>query len=268
MPPALLTDSDALAWRWRQGRLQAIHSIQRERLDDLLGIDRQKTALRRNTEQFVRRLPANHALLTGARGTGKSSLVKALLTEFADQGLRLIEVPPHDLIDLPDIVAPLRGRDERYILYVDDFSVASSDPALIALKTALDGGVEEAPDNVLIYATSNRRYLMPSLKADNAEYQWIDDEVHPGESVEEKISLSERFGLWLSFLAFNQDDYERLVRHHLALLGCADWDDRVRGEALRWAQTRASRSGRVARQFARDWTGRQALARQSGDSGA
>lgn len=256
MSVATLLLPDAPAWRWRHGALQPIHDIQHVRLDDLLGIDRQKAELRRNTEQFVRGLPANHALLTGARGTGKSSLVKALLTEFSGQGLRLVEVPPHDLVDLPEIVAPLRGRAERFILYVDDFSVASSDPALVALKTALDGGVEEAPDNVLIYATSNRRFLMPSLKRDNAEYEWIDDEVHPGESVEEKISLSERFGLWLSFLAFDQEAYLALVRHHLTLLGCPDWDDTVRGECLRWAQTRASRSGRVARQFARDWAGR------------
>lgn len=248
-----------IAWRWRQGRLQPIETVQHAHLDDLLGIDRQKAAMRLNTEQFVRGLPANHALLTGARGTGKSTMVKALLTEFADQGLRLIEVAPHDLSDLPDIVAPLRGRAERFILYVDDFSVASQDPALIALKTALDGGIEEAPDNVIVYATSNRRYLMPTLQADNREYQWVEDEVHPGESTEEKISLSERFGLWLSFLAFNQEDYLNLVQHHLRQHGYTAWNDEVRGESLRWAQTRASRSGRVARQFARDWSGRQAL---------
>lgn len=257
---------DIIAWRWRQARLQPIEAVQHAQLDNLLGIERQKAAMRLNTEQFVRGLPANHALLTGARGTGKSTLVKALLTEFASQGLRLIEVAPHDLIDLPDIVAPLRNRAERFILYVDDFSVASQDPALIALKTALDGGIEEAPDNVIVYATSNRRYLMPTLQADNREYQWVEDEVHPGESTEEKISLSERFGLWLSFLAFNQDDYLSLVQHHLRQLGYHHWDDNVRGEALRWAQTRASRSGRVAQQFARDWSGRQALRSAAGQA--
>lgn len=262
---ATLTDAPSplvpgiLAYRWRQHALQAISLVQTTQLDGLLGIDRQKAAIRRNTEQFVRGLPANHALLTGARGTGKSSLVKALLTEFAPAGLRVIEVPPHDLIDLPDIVAPLRGRPEYFILYVDDFSVANADPALIALKTALDGGVEEPPNNVLIYATSNRRYLMPTLKSDNAEFQWIDDEIHSGESSEEKISLSERFGLWLSFLAFNQNDYLDIVQHHLRDLEWNEWNDTVRGEALRWAQTRASRSGRVAQQFARDWVGRQGL---------
>lgn len=248
-----------LAWRWRHHALQAIGRIDTIRLDDLLGIDRQKAALRENTAQFVAGLPANHALMTGARGTGKSSLVKALLNEFANDGLRLIEVPPHDLIDLPEIVAPLRGKAERFILYVDDFSVANADPALIALKTALDGGIEAPADNVLIYATSNRRFLMPTVHADNREFQWIDDEVHPGESTEEKISLSERFGLWLSFLAFTQTDYERLVQHHLQQLGYTEWNKTIRGEALRWAQTRASRSGRVAHQFARHWVGSQQL---------
>lgn len=242
-----------LAWRWREGALQAIDFPQKLRLDDLLGIDRQKNELVLNTRHFVQGLPANHVLLTGARGTGKSSLVKALLTEFAPQGLRLIEVPPHDLLALPDIVAPLRGKKERYVLYVDDFSVASNDSALTALKTALDGGVEDPPDNVLIYATSNRRHLMPELKKDNQGYQWIDDELHPGESTEEKISLSERFGLWLSFHAFNQDQYLELVQSHLQRLDCTRWDDETRLESLRWAQNRASRSGRVAQQFARHW---------------
>lgn len=254
-----MNNASTLAWRWRHHALQAIDRIDAIRLDDLLGIDRQKAALRVNTAQFVAGLPANHALMTGARGTGKSSLVKALLNEFADEGLRLIEVPPHDLIDLPEIVAPLRGKPERFILYVDDFSVANADPALIALKTALDGGIEAPADNVLIYATSNRRFLMPTVHADNKEFHWIDDEVHPGESTEEKISLSERFGLWLSFLAFSQADYERLVQHHLQQLGYTEWNNNIRGEALRWAQTRASRSGRVAQQFARHWVGSQQL---------
>jgi hypothetical protein len=248
-----------LAWRWRHHALQAIERIDSVRLDELLGIDQQKAALRKNTAQFVAGLPANHALMTGARGTGKSSLVKALLNEFAKDGLRLIEVPPHDLIDLPEIVAPLRDKPERFILYVDDFSVANADPALIALKTALDGGIEAPADNVLIYATSNRRFLMPTMHSDNREFQWIDDEIHPGESTEEKISLSERFGLWLSFLAFSQNDYECLVQHHLQQLGYTEWNTGIRAEALRWAQTRASRSGRVAHQFARHWVGLQQL---------
>ncbi|HEY1075623.1 MAG TPA: ATP-binding protein [Fontimonas sp.] len=258
MSAAVMTE-DALAWRWHNRTLQAVDFVQSVKADALLNIERQKSALAQNTRQFVDGRPANHALLTGARGTGKSSLVKAMLTQFAPQGLRLIEVPPHDLIDLPDIVAPLRSRKERFVLYVDDFSVANNDPALTALKTALDGGVEEPPENVLIYATSNRRHLMPELKRDNAEYHWVDDELHPGESTEEKIALSERFGLWLSFLPFNQDQYLDAVRLHLRQLGHTHWDDETQVLALRWALNRASRSGRVAQQFARDWAGRAAI---------
>jgi uncharacterized protein len=245
-----------LALRWRNGALVAVTHPQHVDPDRLIGIDRQKQALLDNTRRFVDRLPANHALLTGARGTGKSALVKAMLSVFADRGLRLVEVPPHDLIDLPDIVAPLRGRMERFVLYVDDFSVGADDPALTALKTALDGGVEAPPDNVLIYATSNRRHLIPEFKRDNEEYRWIEDELHPGESTEEKISLSERFGLWLSFQPFNQERYLELVRLHLAALGEKRWDADTEKLALRWALERASRSGRVAQQFARHWAGR------------
>lgn len=245
-----------LAWRWHNGALQAIAFPQAVQLDDLLGIDRQKAALVQNTLQFVQKKPANHVLLTGARGTGKSSIVKALLTNFSAQGLRLVEVAAHDLTALPDVVAPLRGKPERFILYVDDFSVAANDTALTVLKTALDGGIEDPPENVLIYATSNRRYLMPEQKRDNQEYHWENDELHPGESTEEKISLSERFGLWLSFPPFNQEQYLELVRLHLSKLGVNALDEDGEKLALRWALNRASRSGRVAQQFARDWAGR------------
>jgi uncharacterized protein len=251
-------DLASLALRWRNRALVAVTHPQQVDPDRLIGIERQKLALLDNTQRFVDGLPANHALLTGARGTGKSSLVKAMLGVFAERGLRLVEVAPHDLIDLPDIVAPLRERRERYLLYVDDFSVAANDPALTALKTALDGGVEAPPDNVLIYATSNRRHLMPEFKRDNQEYHWIDDELHPGESTEEKISLSERFGLWLSFQPFNQDAYLTLVRLHLGALGDTRWNETTEKHALRWALERASRSGRVAQQFARHWAARTA----------
>lgn len=248
-----------LAYRWRNGTLEPLRHLHAVPLDGLLGIDRQKAQLLRNTQAFVAGHPANHVLLTGARGTGKSSLVKALPGRFGDAGLRLVEVSPHDLTDLPDIVSPLRDRDERFILYVDDFSVAPGDPRLMALKTALDGGLEAPPDNVLIYATSNRRYLMPEARSDNQAFSRGEDgELHPGEATEEKISLSERFGLWLSFPPFDQSAYLALVERHLADHGLP-LDEDARTEALRWALMRASRSGRVAAQFARDWAGRQAI---------
>ena len=257
--------NEALAYRWRARALQPVAFPQTLHLDQLHGIDRQKDLLVRNTRQFVEGLPANHALLTGSRGTGKSSLVKALLTEYGHRGLRLVEVAPHDLVEMPDIVAPLRKRPERFVLYVDDFSVASGDRSLAALKTALDGDIEEAPENVLIYATSNRRHLMPEFTQENAEYRWEGEELHPGESAEEKISLSERFGLWLSFPPFNQEQYLALVRLHLAALGVESLDEDGEKLALRWALSRASRSGRVARQFARDWAGRRGLEHGSRD---
>jgi predicted AAA+ superfamily ATPase len=246
----------ALAYRWRHHQLLPIHHIGTVALEDLIGIDRQKAALVQNTAQFVTGRPANHALLTGSRGTGKSSLVRALLSQFARQGLRVVELHPHDLIDLPDVVAPLRDQPERFLLYVDDFSVAANDRALSALKTALDGGIEEPPDNVLIVATSNRRYLMPTFRAENDEFRWEDGELHAGETTEEKVSLSERFGLWLSFPAFSQALYLQAVRLHLEQLGSLEWSEELQTLALRWALQRASRSGRVARQFARDHVGR------------
>jgi predicted AAA+ superfamily ATPase len=250
---------DAASFRWRRGELQPVAFVQQIPLELLLGIERQKAAAVQNTRQFVRGLPANHMLLTGARGTGKSSLVKALLTAFAADGLRLVEVAPHDLTELPEIVAPLRARSQRFVLYVDDFSVGTQDPALAALKAALDGGIEDPPDNVLIYATSNRRHLMPEFVQENDEYRFVEGELHPGESAEEKIALSERFGLWLSFPPFGQQQFLEMVRLHLQHLNHAAWDDETERAALRWALNRASRSGRVAQQFARDWAGRRAL---------
>ena len=246
----------ALAYRWRNGAMEAIAQPHQVALDGLLNIDRQKAALVQNTRQFVAGAPANHALLTGARGTGKSSLVKALLGEFSDQGLRIVEVPPHELTQLHEVVRPLRGLAERFILYVDDFSVAANDPALAALKAALDGDIEAPAENVLLYATSNRRHLIPELAAENQQYSWQGDELQPGETTEEKISLSERFGLWLSFPPYSQAQYLAMVRAHLQQLGVTQWDEPLQKLALRWALNRASRSGRVAQQFARDWAGR------------
>lgn len=258
-----LNDAAALAWRWRNGDFQPIPHLHRIEADSLLGIDRAKTQFFDNLGQFVAGHPANHTLLTGARGTGKSSLVKAGLARFAKDDLRGIEVSPHDLTDLPDIVAPLRDRDERFLLYVDDFSVGRHDPALTALKTALDGGLDEPVDNVLIIATSNRRYLMPSLKADNDEYHWEKDELHPGESTESTVSLSERFGLWLSFHAFSQTQYLEAVRYHLQAFGYTQWSDDIAILAQRWALMRGSRSGRVAQQFARDMAGKARMSQRS-----
>lgn len=252
-------DWSAHAWRWRKqngrGHLQAIRHPHVLKLDDLQGIIAQKEAVRRNTLQFVRGLPANNVLLTGARGTGKSSLTKALLTEFADQGLRLIEIDKQDLVDLPDIAELLAARRERFILFCDDLSFESGDPAYKVLKVALDGSLATAGDNMLIYATSNRRHLMPEFMKENME----SDEIRPGDSVEEKISLSERFGLWLSFYAFDQDEYLAIVKHWLAHFGIARLTPQARRAALQWALGRGSRSGRVAWQFARDWAGQKAL---------
>jgi predicted AAA+ superfamily ATPase len=256
----------AIAYRWRRpvsgraGHLQPVTHPHRIQLDDLLGIDTQKADLDRNTRQFVKGLPANNALLWGSRGTGKSSLIKALLNEYAGQGLRLIEAESGELSDLPDIVEPLHGRKERFIIFADDLSFEANDPGYKALKAVMDGSIAAAPDNVLIYATSNRRHLMPEFHSENEQARLIDTEIHHGEAVEEKISLSERFGLWLSFYPFNQDLYLAIVRHHLAALGVKRADtEAIRSEALRYALSRGSRSGRVAWQFARDWAGRSKL---------
>lgn len=227
------------------------------RLVDLQEIDGQKAKIQRNTQQFVQGLPANNVLLTGARGTGKSSLVKACLNEYAPHGLRLIEVDKADLVDLPDIVDVVAGRPERFVVFCDDLSFEDGEAGYKALKSILDGSVSAASQNVLIYATSNRRHLLPEYMKENLSYtHTADGEVHPGEVVEEKISLSERFGLWVSFYPFSQDEYLAIVGQWLASFGVSPEDiETARPQALVWALERGSRSGRVAYQFARDYAG-------------
>lgn len=251
----------ATAFRWRRKHnavaLVPVLRPHQIRLDDLQDIDEKKARIVANTRQFLAGKRANNVLLTGARGTGKSSLVKALLNEFAADGLRLIEVDKDDLIDLPDIVDLLEGRPEHFILFTDDLSFEDGEPAYKALKSVLDGSLAAVPDNVLIYATSNRRHLMPEYFDENAATKHKDGEVHPAEAVEEKISLSERFGLWISFYPFSQDEYLAVVNHWLGEFGVPlDAAANARGEALQWALLRGSRSGRVAWQFARDYAGR------------
>ena len=255
--------NSAVAFRWRKhgryGYLQAILRTAAIRLADLHDIDAQKERIDANTRQFVNRRPANNVLLTGARGSGKSSLIKALLNEYAPKGLRVIEVEKSDLVDLPDIIELLEGRPERFIVYCDDLSFDAGDATFKALKVVLDGSIAAALDNVLIYATSNRRHLMPEYFDENLESKRVGDEIHPGEAVEEKISLSERFGLWLSFYPFDQDAYLNIVAHWLRSFGCSDPEiGRAEREALNWALMRGSRNGRVAWQFAKDWSGAHA----------
>ena len=249
----------AFRWRKHNGRayLQPVARPHKIHLTDLKGIDRQKELVEQNTRQFVAGKPANNVLLTGSRGTGKSSLVKACLNRFAKEGLRLIEVDKYDLIDLPDIADLVAGRPERFIIFCDDLSFEASEVAYKALKAILDGSIAAPAENLLVYATSNRRHLMPEYMQENLEYKHVEEEIHPGETSEEKISLSERFGLWVSFYPFDQDDYVGIVEYWLGTFGCKA-TEAARTEALQWALGRGSRSGRVAWQFARDWSGRQA----------
>ena len=255
--------NEAVAWRYRKrasghGVLEGVRHVSDMHLNDLQEIDGQKEKLQQNTLQFVQGLPANNVLLTGSRGTGKSSLIKACLNAYAAQGLRLIEVDKDDLTDLPDIVDVVAGRPEKFIIFCDDLSFEDGEGGYKALKSILDGSVAAATPNVLIYATSNRRHLLPEHMKDNLTYTHTEDgEVHPGEVIEEKISLSERFGLWISFYPFSQDEYLTIVAQWLKSLGATEAMIQSSGpEALVWALERGSRSGRVAYQFARDYMGR------------
>ena len=260
--------SASVAYRYRKrssghGTLEPVRHVAQLGLQDLKEIDQQKEKIQRNTEQFVNGLPANNVLLTGARGTGKSSLIKACLNTYAPRGLRLIEVDKDDLVDLPDIIQVVANRAEKFIVYCDDLSFEDGEPGYKALKSILDGTVAASTANVLVYATSNRRHLLPEYMKENLTYTHTDDgEVHPGEGVEEKISLSERFGLWVSFYPFSQDEYLAITAQWLSSFGVpATAIEAAKPEALVWALERGSRSGRVAYQFARDYAGKHVVTR-------
>lgn len=257
-----------LAGRWqREGRggyLQPVEVNLELRLKDLVGIDSQRDQLQRNTRQFLDGMPANHVLLWGARGTGKSSLIRALLAENAQAGLRLIEIERDHLADLPRVVEPLAGLPQRFVLFCDDLSFEAGDGDYRVLKSVLDGSLERAPDNVLLYATSNRRHLVPERQSDNDHWALVDGEIHPSEAVEDKIALSDRFGLWLSFYPFSQEHFLAVVRHWITQLAQPAglqwaWDDELEKAAIRWATLRGNRNGRCAYQFARQWVGSQLL---------
>ncbi|MFI8608222.1 ATP-binding protein [Pseudomonas sp. AOB-7] len=269
--PAVRAELDwnrSLAARWqrdgRSGFLQPLAVSLDLGLHDLLGIDAQREQLARNTRQFVAGLPANHALLWGARGTGKSSLVRALLAEHAAAGLRLIEIERDHLADLPRVVEQLARLPQRFVLFCDDLSFEAGEGDYRVLKSVLDGSLERAPDNVLLYATSNRRHLMPEKQSDNENWQMVDGELHPNEAVEDKIALSDRFGLWLSFYPFSQEHYLDVVRHWVEVQAASaglrwQWSEALEKAAIRWALGRGNRNGRCAFQFARHWVGLQLL---------
>ncbi|BDX19634.1 hypothetical protein MFKK_24440 [Halopseudomonas aestusnigri] len=266
--PSAVDWSSTFAARWSmEGQLCQLRPLQVSlslRLDDLVGVDRQKQLLESNTGQFVRGLPANNALLWGARGTGKSSLVRALLSEYAQAGMRLIEVDKADLVHLSALLPLLAGQPWRFVLFCDDLAFEADDSGYKALKTVLDGTVEASPENILLYATSNRRHLLPEHNSDNLSARQVDGEIHPGEAIEEKIALSDRFGLWVSFYPFSQEHYLAVVQKWLGQLAGEyglqwQWDEQLQLEALRWATGRGNRNGRCAYQFARSWVGRQLL---------
>ncbi|QBQ55010.1 ATP-binding protein [Nitrosococcus wardiae] len=256
----------SIAFRWRRihtrdpGHLEAVPHTHNIQLSELQGIEVQKRQIVQNTAQFLSGLPANNVLLWGARGTGKSSLIKALLNAFADQGLRLIEVDRHELLNLPDIVALVSQRPERFILFCDDLSFEADDPSYKALKVVLDGSVSTTPENILVYATSNRRHLLPEYMEENQHARRVKGEIHPSEAAEEKIALSDRFGLWLSFYPFDHKSYITIVKAWLNHYGVApELREQATEAALQWALLRGSRSGRTAWQFARDFAGRHGL---------
>lgn len=259
---------NVMAARWMAegegGWLRPLSVDLATRLTDLVGVDRQKQLLGANTRQFVNGMPANNALLWGARGTGKSSLVRALLAEHAGAGMRLIEIDKSDLIHLPAVVETIKGLPWRFVLFCDDLAFEADDSAYKTLKTVLDGTVEATPDNLLLYATSNRRHLLPEQRSDNLGTSMVDGELHPGEAIEEKVSLSDRFGLWVSFYSFSQQHYLEVVKHWLGVLAERhglqwSWSESLELEALRWATARGNRNGRCAFQFARSWIGRALL---------
>lgn len=237
----------AAVWRQQQGKLRPVSAIDPVSLDSLVGIDQQKAELVSNTERFIKGKPANNALLWGARGTGKSSLIKAILNELHPDGLRLVEVFKKDLQNLPEIVDDLRDQPQRFIIYCDDFSFEANDDSYVALKTVLEGSIEQPPENILLYATSNRRHLMPEYMKDNLASEIIDGELHYSDAIEERISLSDRFGLWLSFYQPNQEGYLKIVDSYFP-----DYQgdrDALYEAAKVFAASRASKSGRTAKQF-------------------
>jgi len=272
LPPAASPVDWSKTWatNWRRhsfaGYLEAVPQIEETRLDDLVGIERQRQVVEDNTRQFLAGYPANNVLLWGSRGTGKSSLVRALLNTYAEQGLRIIQIDKQDLPHLPDIFVRIVNQPYRFILLCDDLSFEPGDPGYKILKSVLDGSVYAAPENVLIYVTSNRRHLIPEYHTDNLGAKMVDGEIHHGEAVEEKISLSDRFGLWVSFHVFKQDRYLEVVRRHIARF-CTEhglepvWHEDLEREAIKWSHDKSKRCGRTALQFARHWVGQRLLAR-------
>ena len=261
--PKQAPDFSAPAFKWQDKQLKALYDPKIIELEDLKGIQRQKAKLLQNTEQFLNGYPANDVLLTGSRGTGKSSIVRSLLSKYVDQGLRLIEIERDDLSDLPEIQKLIQDRAEKFIVYCDDLAFNAEDENYRSLKSVLDGSLQSGANNFIIYATSNRRHLLPEFMHENMPVKRVDvpqyTELHPQEAIEEKISLSDRFGMWLSFYPMDQNLYLEIVEHYLAKENIP-FTDVVRAESLRWCQARGQRSGRAAYQFSKHWIGSQKLA--------